>query len=120
MNMQVRSVPNLHPRTDAPYWHIDAIVLISRGASIVDVCEVLNMSRSTFYRHLKRNPSFNTQVHRARHLIAIELFEMVRASPDWRASAWMLEKRFPKDYGTARERLRYAGCTCGASAKIMR
>jgi len=120
MNMMMKPVPHLQAKLATINWRVDMIILISRGVSIVEACSILGVSRSTFYRHLQKDQDFEHQVDRARTIVSLELFETVKASNDWRAAAWLLEKRFPMDYGTARDRLRYQSCSCGASAKIMR
>ncbi|MAA78563.1 MAG: hypothetical protein CL916_04830 [Deltaproteobacteria bacterium] len=119
MNMTLLKLPTLH-KVEVVNWRMDMIILLSRGVSVVEACETLDVPRSTFYRHLNSDPTFKHQVERAKTLVSIELFQIIRDAKEWRAAAWLLEKRFPTEYGTARQRLKYAGCTCGAASKIIR
>ena len=101
-------------------WQTDIIILLSRGVSIVEACRMTQVSRATYYRRLNKDPTFKHQVEHVRAIVELELFEIVRESRDWRAAAWLLEKRYPAAYGTARDRLRYARCSCGAASAVMR
>ena len=114
MNMIMKKLPRL----EVINWRVDMIILLSRGVSIVEACHTLGISRATYYRHLKADPTFEHQVERARMMVSIELFKIVRDAKDGRAAMWLLEKRYPRDWGTIRDRLRLERCTCGAADRI--
>ena len=101
-------------------WHTDMVILLSRGVSVVEACHTLGVSRATYYRHLKAYPDFEHQVERAKMMVSIELFRIIKEAKDWRASMWLLEKRYPRDWGPLKHRLRLHGCTCGAADRIQK
>ena len=61
------------------------------------------ISESTFYRWKRDDPEFNDQVEQATRLGEAKLLEELKASADeksdWRAYAWLLERKFPNEYG---------------------
>lgn len=116
----MNAITPLNRLPTSPSWQTDIIILLSRGVSIVEACQITQVSRATYYRRLEKDASFKRQVERVRAIIEIELFQIVRESHDWRAATWLLEKRYPADYGTVRDRLRYARCSCGAASAIVR
>ena len=101
-------------------WRTDMVILLSRGVSISEACRTLGVSRAAYYRHVDKSPSFRMQVERARLSIDAEMtLAVVHAGKeDWRAAAWYLEKRNPRDWGSVKDRLRLAKCTCGASRRV--
>ena len=101
-------------------WHTDMVILLSRGVSVVEACHTLGVARATYYRHLKAYPDFEHQVERAKMMVSIELFRIIRGATaeNWRAAVWLLEKRYPRSWGPLKDRLRLHGCTCGAAERI--
>ena len=111
------------PRTKAferLIWATDMVLLLSKGVSISEACSLLGVSRATYYRRYHNDEIFRHQINRARQSVSAELLSVVRRSGEWRAAAWILEKRYPSDYGTVKDRLRLARCSCGAASAIMR
>ncbi len=117
MNAIMKRVPRL-PSFEERCWRVDMIILLSRGVSISRACEALNISRATYYRHVDKDPIFEHQVKRARLSIEIDMLKVVMKANDWRASAWYLEKRNPREWGSVKDRLRLERCTCGAGERI--
>jgi transposase len=115
MNMIMPRVPEVRALT----WHLDAVILLSQGVSVVELCDVLGISRATYYRHLKADEDFAHQVRRARALVSVDLLRVIQEARDWRAAAWLLERRYPDEWGSVVDKLRIRRCTCGA-AKSMR
>jgi len=114
MNMIMKRKPTLK----ALNWRVDMIVLLSRGVSISDACKALGISRATYYRHRDADQIFKSQVERARVKIQLDLIRIIRESNNWRAAVWLLETRYPKDWGRLKDRLRLHGCTCGAAGRV--
>lgn len=114
MNAVMPMVPTL----EVISWRVDMVILLSRGVSISEACETLGISRAKYYRHVRRDPNFEAQVERARTIVSIDLLRVVRESKDWRAAAWLLEKRYPRDWGSMRTRMKLERCTCGAADYI--
>lgn len=73
---------------------IDAI---RTGLSIEAACQCAGLSRSTFYRWRDDDDRFGDQVDRAIAESEGHLVGLIRsaAETDWRAGAWLLERRFP-------------------------
>ena len=99
-------------------WHVDVIAYVSRGVSISGACEAAGVSRATYYRHRQKYPHFRKQIDRAQVISDVELVRAVKSSGDWRACAWLLEKRYPRGWGSMKDRLRLHGCTCGAAGRV--
>lgn len=61
------------------------------------------ISPATFYRWRKEDEAFDQEVHEAILRGEIELLQSLQNAgeekSDWRAFAWLLEKRFPESYG---------------------
>ena len=99
-------------------WHVDVVAYVSRGVSISGACAAAGVSRATYYRHRQKYPHFKRQIDRAQVIAEIELFRAVKSSGDWRAWMRLMEKRYPRSWGTIKDRLRLHGCTCGAAKYI--
>ena len=99
-------------------WRVDIVILLCRGVSIAEACREVGVSRARYYRHVNADPVFEAQVRRARAGIESQLLSVIMQSQNWRASAWFLEKRDPRNWGSIKDRLRLERCTCGASKYI--
>ncbi len=90
--------------------------LLERGTPIKHACAAVGISTQTFYNWRKDLDDFDFRAREAesvfmdRNLKNIEkaargsLVEdkdgkMIGKAGDWRAAAWLLEKRFPREYG---------------------
>lgn len=80
---------------------VDARILatLAVGASIEDAADEVGIGRETIYRKRREDPVFGTRVLEAIARGKKKLIERVTSSKDWRAAAWMLERRFGKDFG---------------------
>ena len=107
---------NLKLQSDS--WRVDMVILLCRGVSIAEACRELGISRARYYRHVNADPVFAEQVSRAKSSLNAELTRIIVESKDWRASAWWLEKRAPRDWGSMRNRMKLEKCTCGAADYI--
>lgn len=61
-----------------------------------------NISDVTFYDWLKTNPNFSNAVKAAEARCIQTRLERIRAAGmagNWTADAWVLERRFPQDFG---------------------
>lgn len=70
--------------------------LLEEGNFISTVCELVGISRDSFYRWYKKNSEFKEKVDaasaEAERRALSNLF--AKSSEDWRAAAWFLERRF--------------------------
>lgn len=67
---------------------------VENGMSYKDACAVSGISEATFYEWKKSKPEFLETLCRAEAKGQKVLLNKIRASKDWRASAWILERRY--------------------------
>jgi len=77
------------------------------GMSVDAACTQSSISRSTYYRWIEEDEEFAEEVEAAKDFSEAVLLESIRyqgeAKQDWRAAAWILERRFPDRWGAKRE-----------------
>ena len=77
---------------------LEAAILdaIRSGCSIEAACQSAGVSRATFYRWRDQDEAFGDQVDKAIAESEVRLVRSIEAAgqSDWRASAWLLERRF--------------------------
>jgi len=76
----------------------------SIGLTIEKCCQYAGIDETTFYKWKKqehRNPyrQFFQSISKVESQVQIVLVNDIRNSEDWRAKAWILERRYPKDWG---------------------
>lgn len=88
---------------------------IEIGLSYKSACAYSNISESSLYRWIKQGESdqesdikskqrtFFEELSNANSSVEIELIREIKASNDWRAKAFILERRFKKDWGQSAE-----------------
>jgi hypothetical protein len=85
------------------------IAYISSGGSQRLAAMYVGCHHSTIRNEADRDPQFLAGLTRAEGQCALELLEAVHdhatddADGDWRAAAWLLERKFPKDFGKDRD-----------------
>ena len=85
---------------------VDALIeALASGLTITASCGLVGISRSTFYKWIENYPEFKQAVDGARPIIESNMLELIKdqAQTDWRAAAWVLERRFPEDFSLKRE-----------------
>lgn len=88
---------------------IQITTLLEKGHDVSIICDSLNISEHTFINWMHRGEesneepffTFHQEVIRARAEGAIKLHDMVmrHAEMDPRSAQWLLERRFPQQYG---------------------
>ena len=73
---------------------------LNKGVSIKGACMAANIAQKTYYRWMNEIPEFKEMVEAAQGDIEATLISDIMASDDWRAKAWILERRYPNDYST--------------------
>jgi len=77
------------------------------GMSVDAACTQSSISRSTYYRWIEEDEEFAEEVEAAKDFSEAVLLESIRyqgeAKQDWRAAAWILERRIPDRWGAKRE-----------------
>lgn len=74
------------------------------GATMALAARAAGISPRTLRRWRDRHEGFNRKVQRAKAEAGADALDTINAAADegdWRAAAWMLEKRFPDQYGEA-------------------
>lgn len=95
-----------HTRDRYKYSNDVAMVICTylRNCCTIEAsCEAANISRQTYYRWMDEIPEFKELVNATVSDVEASLLENIRSYGDWRASAWILERRFPQRWGQKRE-----------------
>jgi transposase-like protein len=79
--------------------------LLSQGHTISAVCGAVGIGERTFYDWREKHPHFSQAVTRAIGQSKIVLVDKVRQSGDWRAQAFLLERRWPTEFGKTEARV---------------
>jgi hypothetical protein len=73
--------------------------LLAAGHTIATVCEAVGIAERTYYEWREKYPHFSQATTRAIGQSKIFLVEKLRQSDDWRAQAFLLERRWPHEFG---------------------
>jgi len=78
---------------------------LREGMSIDAACAMSRIHRSTFYRWRKEDPEWLELSDHAMNLAEPVLLHKLKkaAEQDWRAYAWILERRWPRRWGPRQE-----------------
>lgn len=70
------------------------------GMSLRDSCALAGVGKRTFHTWAKEDSALSAQVKKARLESKLLHVRNIRnhASEDWKASAWMLERMYPKEF----------------------
>jgi hypothetical protein len=74
---------------------------IRKGVTYKLACDYAGICFETFNEWRKADPAFSDQVKDAEGEGVVELIDIIRQSAreNWTAAAWILERRYPQDYG---------------------
>jgi hypothetical protein len=72
--------------------------LLAQGHTIKTVCEAVGIAERTYY-DWQKHPHFSRATTGAIGQSKIFLVEKLRQSDDWRAQAFLLERRWPHEFG---------------------
>jgi len=83
----------------------DLLDNLRSGMSIVAACALSSVSRSSYYSWIKQDPEWAEEAEAAiRFGEAVLVSRISQAGvDDWRAAAWLLERRFPNEWGPRQE-----------------
>lgn len=86
-----------------PADEIAVYAILGNGGTLGDAADYLRISRSTLSSHRRRSSEFLKGCVRAEATGKLSCLEHISAAmgKDWRAAAWMLEKKHWKEYGAA-------------------
>lgn len=79
---------------------------ISIGATYKLAAQYAGINEATLHEWRNKKPEFSERLSRAEGKAAIQSLATIRAAApqDWRAASWLLERRYPDEYGK-RERI---------------
>jgi len=89
------------PSKDTPARRAAILMALGKGVSRHGAAAIAGIHRDTLAEWEKKDPAFSDAVTRAMDIsesVYVELIEEA-AKKDWRAAAWMLERRHREDYG---------------------
>lgn len=79
---------------------------LQNGLTIEAACDVVGMDARTFHRWMESGATgrgkfvqFCRNMKSAVATLKLTLISAINADPDWRAKAWVLERRFTDEYG---------------------
>jgi len=74
---------------------------LSLGMSRKMAGKALGFSHTTIADEAKRNPEFSAQLDQAEGKGVAENLDTIKKASrsDWKAAAWMLERKYPEEYG---------------------
>jgi hypothetical protein len=78
--------------------------LLAQGHTIRTVCEAVGIAERNYFDWREKHLHFSQATTCAIGKSKIVLVNKLRRSDDWRASAFLLERRFPVEYGRVAER----------------
>lgn len=77
----------------------EILAILAIGGSRNDAAEYVGVSRSTLHETIDRNEDFAERVKKAEADGKIKHLKKVGDANAWQASAWFLERKYPKEYG---------------------
>ena len=82
----------------------ELVAVVETGVSIESACAMVGIHRSTWYEWRER-PEIEARLDRALAVAESRLLDSIREAgrDDWRASAWILERRYPETWSKRSE-----------------
>jgi hypothetical protein len=78
--------------------------LLAQGHTIATVCEAVGIAERTYYDWREKHLHFSQAATCAIGQSKVFLVEKLRRADDWRAQAFLLERRWPNEFGRTVER----------------
>ena len=79
----------------------ELVKLVGNGMKVKDACEYLGITYAQYYAFTRDNYHMRVKVNNAK--MKFKLHHIANVSQaggrDWKASAWILERKFPDEYG---------------------
>lgn len=77
----------------------EILAILSIGGSRNTAADYVGIGRTTLHDHIDRGGSFSEQVKRAEASGQLKHLKKVGGADQWQASAWMLERKWPDEFG---------------------
>jgi hypothetical protein len=84
----------------------EILAILTMGGSRNVAADYVGIAQGTLHDCIKRNADFSERVKNAEAKGQIRHLKKVSESDQWQASAWMLERKWPNEFGR-RERLEH-------------
>ena len=102
----------------------ELIANLREGLTIKDACALAGINRSTYYSWLENgSEEWIQEIKEAESYAKAMLVQQIKidgtAKQDWRAAAWLLERRWPEDYGPKRELELNVGSTSDKGTELV-
>jgi transposase len=85
---------------------LDTLVeILSNGVTITAACGYVGIDRKTYYNWMNKHPEFATAINAVRFQLEARLLARIEehGKKDWKANAWILERKYPEDWSLKRE-----------------
>src|SRR5262245_52672737 len=79
--------------------------LLAQGHTVSAVCGAVGIGERTVYEWREKHPHFSQAATRAIGQSKIALLDKLRQADDWRAQAFLLERRWPTEFGKTEARV---------------
>ena len=81
------------------------------GMSLQTACAWAGISDDTLARQRKKDPELAARVERAREMFKAKMVTLISAAApkNWNAAAWLLERRWPEEFGRQRLDTEHSG-----------
>lgn len=93
----------------APKWTpakaAKVVELVGQGVSRTGAAALVGVHETTVSYHMERDPDFAAAIARAERVMEASMLGLIQVHSvtDWRAAAWLLERRFRDLYGQRAE-----------------
>jgi len=86
--------PKINDKVEA-----DIIACLTVGASLRDACDYVGLDYKTIYNRRRNDEEFSNRLNKAVKKGKILHIKKIGKAPQWQASAFMLERKWWKEYG---------------------
>jgi hypothetical protein len=77
----------------------EILAILTIGGSRNTAADYVSIARTTLRDHIARDEVFSEQVKRAEAAGQLKHLKKVGGADQWQASAWMLERKWPDEFG---------------------
>jgi hypothetical protein len=86
------------PKIDAA-MEKEILAVLSVGGSLADAADYCGIDASTLFRKRQREANFARRIKKAEVSGKMKLLVKIGKSSAWQAAAWMLERKWPSEWG---------------------
>lgn len=93
-----RTKPGPKPKVGEPERQ-QVIAIIKAGGSLSDAADIIGVTRKTVQNAMRADPKFYAGVKKAKKSGKMRLVKKVSSAKAWQAAAWMLERKYGREFG---------------------